>query len=248
MNQATAIRQKINREHQRRCWKLFRNIIHGSKTVGRISHVLIPQTLNNTQLIETPPTRIQIKTELDPLVLKCNIKHFSQAHNTPFTIQPILQLFGDGCTSEALDALNGNIPTNITKHSQMLLQHMKRVREPLPLDMTFEDMCRGYSKWREQTTTSPSNKHRGIYKSLLIAIKFKIYTKEETTNNVEYSDTTYQSQNIQHNIIPVAETALKIQYYLMTLAVKHCHTYKRWQVVHNFPIEKTPGIPLINIL
>jgi hypothetical protein len=34
----------------------------------------------------------------------------------------------------------------------------------------------------------------------------------------------------------------------MILAVKHCHTYKRWQIVHNFLIEKIPGLPLINKL
>jgi hypothetical protein len=34
----------------------------------------------------------------------------------------------------------------------------------------------------------------------------------------------------------------------MKLAVKHCHTYKRWQIVHNFLIERIPGLPLINKL
>jgi hypothetical protein len=111
--------------------------------------------------------------------------------------------------------------------------------------MTFEDMCNGFSKWREQTTTSPSNKHLGIYKSLLNAVKFKIYTTKETNNAIEYSNQIYQHQITPINTIPIAETTLKIQFYLMTLAVKHCHTYKRWQIVHKFPHREDPW-PTIN--
>jgi hypothetical protein len=182
LTQAQAVRQKINRDHQRRCWQLLRTMIHGSRTAGGISHVLIP----TTDPTNTPPTRIQLKHILDPVLLDRNISHFSQAHKTPFTIQPILHIFGEnGCTQEALDALNGNIPRNITKHSKILLQNMQRIRDPLPLNMTFEDMCKGFSKWREQTTTSPSNKHLGVYKSLLNAMKYNLHTDHETTNQIE---------------------------------------------------------------
>jgi hypothetical protein len=34
----------------------------------------------------------------------------------------------------------------------------------------------------------------------------------------------------------------------MCLAVRECHTYRRWQIVHNFLIEKIPGTPLITKL
>jgi hypothetical protein len=34
----------------------------------------------------------------------------------------------------------------------------------------------------------------------------------------------------------------------MIIAIRECHTYKRWQVVHNFLSEKLPGLPLINKL
>jgi hypothetical protein len=42
MTKAKALQHKLYREQQRRCWQLLRNIIHGSKTAGGISHVLIP--------------------------------------------------------------------------------------------------------------------------------------------------------------------------------------------------------------
>jgi hypothetical protein len=47
---------------------------------------------------------------------------------------------------------------------------------------------------------------------------------------------------------PIAEAALQIQHTLMSLAIQHCHTYQRWTVVHNFMLEKIPGIPLLNKL
>jgi hypothetical protein len=34
----------------------------------------------------------------------------------------------------------------------------------------------------------------------------------------------------------------------MQLAIKHCRTYKRWMIVHNFLIEKIPGVPRIDKL
>jgi hypothetical protein len=61
-----------------------------------------------------------------------------------------------------------------------------------------------------------------------------------------YNNNTFPSNQQQQ--LPVAQTALQIQYFLMILAVKHCHTYKRWQIVHNILIEKIPGLPLINKL
>jgi hypothetical protein len=106
--------------------------------------------------------------------------------------------------------------------------------------MTFADMCNGFDKWRENTTTSPSGKHLGIYKALVNSRKFDIKTTKEKDT------TTYN--NIELTLTPIAEQCLHIQYLLITLAVKHCHTYHRWTIVHNFLLEKIPGMPLINKL
>jgi hypothetical protein len=46
----------------------------------------------------------------------------------------------------------------------------------------------------------------------------------------------------------IAIKLLKIQHMLIDLAVKRCHTYARWQTVHNFFLEKIPGNPLIDQL
>jgi hypothetical protein len=150
----------------------------------------------------------------------------------------------NGCTPEVLEILKGNIPANIPKYPKLLLTQMVRVRDTIPLDMSFEDMCNGLQKWRESTTTSPSGKHLGIYKSLVKARQYNIYTLKEQHKH------TYDNKQNYNNINkpPLAIQCLKIQYLLMTLAVQHCHTYHRWTVVHNFLLEKIPGYPLLDKL
>jgi hypothetical protein len=46
----------------------------------------------------------------------------------------------------------------------------------------------------------------------------------------------------------IANQCLQIQHLLMTLAIKHCHTFQRWRIVHNFLLEKIPGYPLLEKL
>jgi hypothetical protein len=57
---------------------------------------------------------------------------------------------------------------------------MKRARQPLNIQFTYNDMIKGFSKWQEETTTSPPNKHLGIYRSLINATKYNILTHNET--------------------------------------------------------------------
>jgi hypothetical protein len=170
-------------------------------------------------------------------LLEQNINHFKQADGTPLTKHPLLDIIGE----EALQILEGNIPPETPKYATMLFKHMKRVRPTLNISMTFQHMCQGFQKWREQTTTSPSNKHLGIYKSLINAMKYNIRTPSEEANNTEYN-------SINNQPLTIAEATLQIQYQLMTLAICECHTYKWWLIVHNFLIEKLPGIPIINKL
>jgi hypothetical protein len=51
-----------------------------------------------------------------------------------------------------------------------------------------------------------------------------------------------------HHQKPNAETSLHIQHLLMSLAIRETHTFARCKIVHNFLLEKIPGIPLITKL
>jgi hypothetical protein len=233
MSKAKAIQSKKNREQQQRCWKKFQMMRQEGKTAGGISHVLIRSN-------EATPHRINDKDELDVVLLERNVEHFQQAQGTPFTISPLLDLIGhNGCSNYALQILEGNVPDNIPVTAKKLLKQAKKVRTPIPLEMSLEDMCQGFKKWREQTTTSPSNKHLGIYKALVNAKVYNIRTTlEQSTQSLQPKETRPS----------VADKCLQIQHLLLELAVSKCHTFTRWKVVHNFLLEKLPGTPFLDKL
>jgi hypothetical protein len=140
---------------------------------------------------------------MDSTLLTQNINHFAQADGTPFTRQPLLDIVGDdGCALGALQILEGNIPNNLDRHTKILLKQIQQVGEPININMSFQDMKTGFNKWREQTTTSPSNKHIGIYKALLSAVKIIIYTPTEKENGTVY--------NTNNQPTHTAETAILI--------------------------------------
>lgn len=104
----------------------------------------------------------------------------------------------------------------------------------------MQNMIDGLFNWRETKTTSPSNKHLGIYRSIILAYKLKMKSDKEQVNKDINDNNTH--------FIPLEEKILIIQNKLLKLAINHSHSYKRWQVVHNFFMEKIPGHPLISKL
>jgi hypothetical protein len=163
--------------------------------------------------------------------------HFKQAHGTPFTIHPLAITIGDnGCTKTATTILDGKyLPFSIHPAARSILNECARVREPSTSTFPLHDMIKGLSHWREATSTSPSGKHLGFYKSLIIATKHNILAKEESLRNPSTKDT-------------IASKLIQIQHLLINLAIKTCHTYERWKIVHNFFLEKLPGQPLLEKL
>jgi len=101
-------------------------------------------------------------------------KHFQQAHGTPFTQPPLSQLLDFSSITPFGDLIfNGQpIPDEIdlSPATRLLLTHQCRLlpsdanfTHPLKYDTLMDRFC----KWPEWTTTSPSGRHLGIYKSLL---------------------------------------------------------------------------------
>jgi hypothetical protein len=182
-----------------------------------------------------------VKPFLDQTLLQRNIQHFSQASKTPFVMQPLLAELGENdCTDTTFNILDSTrtLPEKIPKYPKLLLSSLATIRPTLPLDMTFDDMCTWLSKWRENTTTSPTGKPLGIYKALVKTMRYILLTCLETKYNYDYNNTTSEA--------PLDEQCLQIQFALITMAVQHCHTFNRWKTVHNYLLEKIPGLPLIN--
>jgi len=93
--------------------------------------------------------------------------------------------------------------------------------------MTFDDVVKGFKKWPEKTSTSPSGRHLGVYKTLLKDQHHEKPGEPVTTKGIDLM------QDIHRLII---------------LALKHTHTFKRWQTIWNLYLEKDPGRPYINRL
>jgi hypothetical protein len=149
---------------------------HGKKSTGGISHVLLPIRTDDS----TTYNYIQDKTQLNNIILQPNIAHFNQACNTPFAQQTMINILGEnGYSDTSINILAGIVPHDIPKHPKLLLSQLTQARQTVPLDMLFHDMCTGFLKWRENTTTLPSGKHIGIYQALIKAMKFNICTESE---------------------------------------------------------------------
>jgi len=225
-------------EELKRCYSLVRSVTK-PRQQGGLSHVRVPtnQPAENTQW-----TSVYDPQQIEDLVLDQHRKHFSQAHGTIFTQEPLCTLINDNCTSEyAQQILSGTAQIDdlpIDEHTKDLLHHLKAKTSPSeqthhPLDPDL--IIQGFKKWPERTTTSPSGRHLGIYKALA---KHFPPPKDETKTNEPKDNHPLQSGN----------DVLKLIIWMMQLAVTHTHTYDRWKTIWTLLLEKEAGNPKIDRL
>jgi hypothetical protein len=231
--QAKAIQQIRNQEHRQKGWNTVRQLSK-PRAAGGISHILIP--VYDDKGKEIGRTRIQGKLQMDSHLHSRNQGHFAQADGTPFTRPPLsTDLAFDGCTVPSEAILTGVVPDSYEKFSKALLSELQQCRDPILPIIDFEEMCYSFRKWKEKTTTSPSRKHLGIYKSLLSAVQYQIVPDITGDPSLETTPN-------------IALMSLQIQHRLLNLAIRECHSFGRWHTVHNFFLEKIPGQPLIEKL
>jgi len=112
-------------------------------------------------------------SQMETQLLHHRCEHFSQAHGTTFTNEPLASLLQyNGLTPFGDDVFNGTIPPEleIPPTAKLLLEHLssklnddEQPNHPLE----FEELMNGFQKWPEQTATLPSGHHLGIYKLML---------------------------------------------------------------------------------
>jgi hypothetical protein len=75
----------------------------------------------------------------------------------------------------AIDLLSGSIPPTWYGNDALLREfltsfivpdHIKTI-PPIPTLFTPQDIHKGFSKWKERTSTSPSGRHLGHYKAII---------------------------------------------------------------------------------
>jgi hypothetical protein len=120
--------------------------------------------------VEVVDTRI----ELEQQILARNKKHFAQAEGTPFTQAPLNLM----TATNALNYFDENgepigLPGGTFAETKMVLQLLKEaLNDPPPnIDATlsFDDFVTSFLKWNENTLTSPSGQHLGLYIKLVTA-------------------------------------------------------------------------------
>jgi hypothetical protein len=159
-------------ERRRNCFRTIKRKLQPHRSTGGISHLIIDNA-------DGTHSRIDDRDAMNLQLHERNRRHFRQAHGTPFTIPPLLDLLGyDGCTDAAHDMLQGrNIHHDIHPAARSVLLECSQVRDPISSVFPINDMIKEFSRWRESTSTSPSGKHLGFYKSMIAAYKHCILTR-----------------------------------------------------------------------
>jgi hypothetical protein len=231
--EAKIIRRIWRAEQRRQSLRIQKAVTKPQSGTGGLTHILITD--------DATTTRVDNKHTMHTILHNQNINHFAQAKNTPCVEGILAQMLGhSGVTSTCNEIVNRQydttqLPTNIAE----ICNQLQRKRHTQSPHMPMSAMMDGFQKWRESTTTSPSGKHLGIYRTLTRAAS-NYYDlpsnapKDRGDNNAQNKTT--------------AELALQIQNHLINLAIKHTHSYRRWQNINNLFIEKLPGYPLIGKL
>ena len=155
----------------------------------KIKHVLKPSTASLVTQLEvptddTPPKEATSwKRIIDPAavtarIFERNTKHFGSAHGTPFTVPPLSDAFDWSATSAShRNTLQGAPPLYENDLVNQLLQHTAKIFQSTSCAspyITMPQIVRRFRKWKESTSTSPSRRHLGHYKSLLPTYKYKL--------------------------------------------------------------------------
>ena len=185
---------------------------------------------------ETEWRRITDPKELDDALLQRNIKHFSQAQGTPFTEGELKQRLGhDGMTPTGDDILNGKqLDFDLDPATELLISHMQQKCKPMPefktLEITQEQLVQTFLHWRETTSTSPSGKHLGHYRSIVKAMQ---YQPDNPASPEDCKET--------DEVVEAANQIFFLHHHLIHRALNHCHAYSRWSKVHNVFFAKDRG-------
>jgi hypothetical protein len=161
------IRAQKQKQHFQRLKNVFK-----PQAMGGLSYILVPKNFKAEQYPYDASTIeewdfIHDQEALQNFIQQRNIQHFGQAHGTPFTSSPLNCLTWKADTIEAKEILESGIPTEFLSenpYTNKVLNYIAK-RDILPtIDtrLTEDQVSRGFRKWRETTSTSPSGCHLGL--------------------------------------------------------------------------------------
>jgi hypothetical protein len=219
-------------------WQTINPAFH-TQTRSSLNTIDVPYKDEDSQPTDDPDKACIWQTITDPMLIEekllaRNIAHFGQADGTLFTTRRFQELFGyGGITTTAKKfgrkPFNPNDFPPLTKGATTLLSLLSN-NNGLPeisTSISQKEFAKGFKKWSEGTSTSPSGRHLGHYRCLLVDDDYDGYTEEDPDPS---------------------DLILGVYYKLASLALKWGISLERWQNSITTMIEKQPGCPRINKL
>ena len=177
-------------------------------------------------------TTVDNPEDITRYLLARNQKHFGQADGTPFTVSPLNIAIDFRTSTETCDTILEGKYTNteLDDLTSLVIKHLEKKTplNKLPNTISEENIFKKFALWPEKTTTSPSGRHLGHYKSLL-------RTTPPTDARTAEIDQKRSSLATLHSD-------------MINLALRNGQSYQRWKKVANIMLEKEPGNPKIHRL
>jgi len=232
---SNALKYLIRAERNRQCYARFRHYTK-PKLAGGLAFV-------NITLEDGTQHPLLDRDEIEDTLLEHSRTHFAAADGSPFTCEPLSRLLQyDGMTTFGDHVHKGSTCLdnyNFDEQTMAILKNLKKKINPdetVPHSLNYELLMNGIKKWPEKTTTSPSGRHLGIYKTLQKHIVQK-KKSDNADNNPVTTDALTQGRDVLFLIFDI-----------MTIALKHTYPLQCWRNVWTMFIEKEAGNPDINRL
>jgi hypothetical protein len=247
------LRTIAKQEARRSTWQTLRYVRMQQGSRQKLDRLEIPTSwpppfsiTSPTNPLEDPKTCIEWTTITEPDEIEFflqlqNRLHFGQANGTPFTREPFSSYIPWPADTEYCDnVLAGTTSCTIEDVPQIsaLLQGCKAASElnVLPTTITEREFRDKITSWKETTSTSPSGRHLGFYRSLFAPGPYLNDTGDDEENN-RYNYFRYAQQDIAQLILEIINYCLETGYIL-----------ERWKTIVNIMIFKEPGIYKIHKL
>jgi hypothetical protein len=196
------------------------------KEAGGLSYILVPENFKIEQYPYEPSSiqawePVHDQDDVQLFIQKRNILHFGQAKGTPFTEKPLSYINWQANSTEAKDILKGAIPLsflNGNPYVEQILRYMAERKNLPEIDtyITPDHVSKGFRKWRESTSTSPSGCHLGLRR---------------------ISSYTYEDPEVEE----ARRQILQVQTDVINIPIQNGFSPTRWQTVVNAMLEKYQG-------
>lgn len=185
---AKIVTNTIKSEQCRAMYANIRATVKPSNT-GSLSCLLVPHHQQDTELphnfqeflASTPTDELHWATLLDKTTIDSNLLRFNREHFRAAAASPCghgkihEQLTFSSLSGEAASLLDGNIPKEWIGNDELLREFLTSFIIPdsikhlpdISTELTPQDVHRGFTKWKERTSTSLSGRHLGHYKALI---------------------------------------------------------------------------------